>query len=51
MRPPLSKELWFTDDLSGAARSLNFKQWDGQERRYAVLVILAECLLKQSKLC
>ncbi|XP_062513763.1 apoptosis-inducing factor 1, mitochondrial-like [Corticium candelabrum] len=32
MRPPLSKELWFTDDLSGAARSLNFKQWDGQER-------------------
>lgn len=30
MRPPLSKELWFTEpDL---AKKLNFKQWNGRER-------------------
>jgi hypothetical protein len=32
MRPPLSKELWFSDDVVTAADSLVFKQWDGQER-------------------
>ncbi|XP_065834514.1 apoptosis-inducing factor 1, mitochondrial-like isoform X2 [Oscarella lobularis] len=32
MRPPLSKELWFTDDLEKASSSLIFKQWIGKER-------------------
>ena len=31
MRPPLSKELWFTEDRA-AARVLKFKQWNGKER-------------------
>lgn len=30
MRPPLSKELWFTD--SDLAKKLSFKQWNGRER-------------------
>ena len=28
MRPPLSKELWFTDDKT-TAKTLTFKQWNG----------------------
>lgn len=32
MRPPLSKELWYTEDLE-AAKLLRFKQWNGKERR------------------
>ncbi|XP_043912944.1 apoptosis-inducing factor 1, mitochondrial isoform X2 [Protopterus annectens] len=31
MRPPLSKELWFSDDPS-AVETLRFKQWNGKER-------------------
>lgn len=31
MRPPLSKELWFSDDRE-AVRALRFKQWNGKER-------------------
>lgn len=31
MRPPLSKELWFSDDKE-AVQKLKFKQWNGKER-------------------
>ncbi|KAM4663211.1 apoptosis-inducing factor 1, mitochondrial isoform 2-T2 [Discoglossus pictus] len=31
MRPPLSKELWFSDDTS-VTETLRFKQWNGKER-------------------
>lgn len=31
MRPPLSKELWFSDDAE-AVKNLKFKQWNGKER-------------------
>ncbi|KAB7498693.1 Apoptosis-inducing factor 1, mitochondrial [Armadillidium nasatum] len=31
MRPPLSKELWFSDDPE-TAKTLKFKQWNGKER-------------------
>ncbi|XP_077983754.1 apoptosis-inducing factor 1, mitochondrial-like [Glandiceps talaboti] len=31
MRPPLSKELWFSDDKE-AVKKLRFKQWNGKER-------------------
>uniref|UniRef100_UPI00359009C3 apoptosis-inducing factor 1, mitochondrial n=1 Tax=Myxine glutinosa TaxID=7769 RepID=UPI00359009C3 len=31
MRPPLSKELWFSDDVE-AEETLCFKQWNGKER-------------------
>uniref|UniRef100_A0A8C5GJU0 Apoptosis-inducing factor 1, mitochondrial n=1 Tax=Gouania willdenowi TaxID=441366 RepID=A0A8C5GJU0_GOUWI len=31
MRPPLSKELWFSDD-SSVTETLRFKQWNGKER-------------------
>ncbi|KAJ8028223.1 Apoptosis-inducing factor 1, mitochondrial [Holothuria leucospilota] len=31
MRPPLSKELWFSDDKE-AVQKLRFKQWNGKER-------------------
>lgn len=33
MRPPLSKELWFSDDPS-VTETLRFKQWNGKERRF-----------------
>lgn len=36
MRPPLSKELWFSDDPN-VTESLRFKQWNGKERRYVSL--------------
>ena len=32
MRPPLSKELWFSEDKE-AVEQLKFKQWNGKERR------------------
>ena len=35
MRPPLSKELWFSDDPS-VTETLRFKQWNGKERRFEV---------------
>ncbi|KAG8224807.1 hypothetical protein J437_LFUL002252 [Ladona fulva] len=31
MRPPLSKELWFSEDKE-AVENLKFKQWNGKER-------------------
>ncbi|XP_040178739.1 apoptosis-inducing factor 1, mitochondrial isoform X4 [Rana temporaria] len=31
MRPPLSKELWFSDDTN-VPETLRFKQWNGKER-------------------
>ncbi|XP_077596451.1 apoptosis-inducing factor 1, mitochondrial isoform X1 [Stigmatopora nigra] len=31
MRPPLSKELWFSDDAA-VTDTLRFKQWNGKER-------------------
>lgn len=31
MRPPLSKELWFSEDPK-SAKTLKFKQWNGKER-------------------
>ena len=31
MRPPLSKEMWFTEDKK-AVQNLRFKQWNGKER-------------------
>ncbi|XP_041358113.1 apoptosis-inducing factor 1, mitochondrial-like [Gigantopelta aegis] len=31
MRPPLSKEMWFSDDRN-ATQNLRFKQWNGKER-------------------
>ncbi|XP_071949729.1 apoptosis-inducing factor 1, mitochondrial-like [Antedon mediterranea] len=31
MRPPLSKELWFSDDKEGI-KQFKFKQWNGKER-------------------
>ena len=33
MRPPLSKELWYSDDLE-LLKQLKFKQWNGKERRF-----------------
>ena len=31
MRPPLSKELWFSEDRE-AAKYFQFKQWNGKQR-------------------
>ncbi|XP_067662972.1 apoptosis-inducing factor 1, mitochondrial-like isoform X2 [Haliotis asinina] len=31
MRPPLSKEMWFSEDKEGV-KKLKFKQWNGKER-------------------
>lgn len=36
MRPPLSKELWFSDDPN-VTKTLQFRQWNGKERRYVCL--------------
>ena len=33
MRPPLSKELWFTDDRK-LIDELKVKMWGGKERRW-----------------
>ena len=35
MRPPLSKELWFSGEE--AVENLNFKDWAGKERTYVKL--------------
>lgn len=48
MRPPLSKELWFSDDPN-VTETLRFKQWNGKERRYVSLTGSkdeGECLMK-----
>ncbi|KAG1710410.1 Apoptosis-inducing factor 1, mitochondrial [Nymphon striatum] len=39
MRPPLSKELWFSEDPE-VSSNLKFMQWNGKERRYVVYFIL-----------
>ena len=36
MRPPLSKELWFSD-VQDPAASLKFKQWNGKSRRWGFI--------------
>lgn len=41
MRPPLSKELWFSDDPN-VTETLRFKQWNGKERRYVALQVTAQ---------
>lgn len=33
MRPPLSKDIWFTDDDEVIAKH-SFKQWNGKEKRF-----------------
>ena len=38
MRPPLSKELWYSDD-SEAIKTLRYKNWSGKERRYCLGVM------------
>lgn len=40
MRPPLSKELWFSDD-PGVTETLRFKQWNGKERRFVKVLGLS----------
>ena len=35
MRPPLSKELWFSEDKEAIA-NLRFTQWNGKERRSVI---------------
>lgn len=32
MRPPLSKEIWYSED-SQLTKNLEFKQWNGSQRR------------------
>ncbi|TMS14168.1 Apoptosis-inducing factor 1, mitochondrial [Larimichthys crocea] len=41
MRPPLSKELWFSDDPS-VTETLRFKQWNGKERSLHQFYITAD---------
>lgn len=40
MRPPLSKELWFSDDPA-VTETLRFKQWNGKERRCVWVCVCA----------
>lgn len=35
MRPPLSKELWYSEEPETATK-LRFKQWNGKERRFVL---------------
>jgi programmed cell death 8 (apoptosis-inducing factor) len=34
MRPPLSKDIWYTDD-DELIQKHSFKQWNGKEKRFA----------------
>lgn len=43
MRPPLSKELWFSND-PGVTETLRFKQWNGKERRCVWLCSACGCV-------
>ncbi len=36
MRPPLSKDLWMTEDEE-LVKQLRFKQYNGKERRFKVI--------------
>ncbi|KAK2083830.1 Apoptosis-inducing factor 1, mitochondrial [Saguinus oedipus] len=44
MRPPLSKELWFSDDPN-VTKTLRFKQWNGKERRHVLQEQKRNCLM------
>jgi programmed cell death 8 (apoptosis-inducing factor) len=33
MRPPLSKDIWYTDDEE-VIQKHSFKQWNGKEKRF-----------------
>lgn len=33
MRPPLSKDIWYTDD-DELIKTHKFKQWNGNEKRF-----------------
>jgi len=33
MRPPLSKDIWYTDD-DDVIEKHSFKQWNGKEKRF-----------------
>ena len=39
MRPPLSKELWFSED-ENVGDTLIFKSWNGKERRYKIVTLM-----------
>ncbi|MCJ8748907.1 hypothetical protein PDJAM_G00170000 [Pangasius djambal] len=47
MRPPLSKELWFSDDPA-VTETLRFKQWNGKERRCVVHMDVRENKIRLS---
>lgn len=32
MRPPLSKEMWFSDEITADANDVKFRQWNGRDR-------------------
>ncbi|CAM0135943.1 unnamed protein product [Umbelopsis sp. WA50703] len=57
MRPPLSKELWFSDDAN-ASETLRFKDWQGNERsavyqdisEYEIITDLADINKESSKI-
>jgi programmed cell death 8 (apoptosis-inducing factor) len=36
MRPPLSKDLWYSDDPE-AIKTLRYKNWSGKERRSDII--------------
>lgn len=39
MRPPLSKELWYSAEKGDVTKEYRFKQWTGAERRYLFVFI------------
>ncbi len=36
MRPPLSKDIWYTND-EDLIKNYSFKQWNGKEKRFGFL--------------
>ncbi len=38
MRPPLSKDIWYTDD-DDLIQKHSFKQWNGKEKRFLLMKI------------
>ena len=50
MRPPLSKDVWYTDD-EDVIQKHSFKQWNGREKRFLIDIlsfILFSCLFTHS---
>ena len=47
MRPPLSKELWFSED-ENVTETLKFKSWNGKERRFLIFLLYFETFLLAS---